>query len=230
MVVVIALARIPSGQHLRPPTRTSGVTTIKGGAQRHGDVDHPARIRDNHLGLRFLVDTGTEVSVLPPSGTDTRSIKNGPHLTAANNSNIRTYGVHTIPLNFNSWHFKWTFTIADVSQPLLGADFLWAHSLLVDVKGKRLVNSETFESLTLRHAGFIAPHLGSVTFSNNDYARILAEFPDLITPQFTTADPKHGVKHHIPTTGPKFHIRARRLLPTSFNWLRMSFIKWKKWA
>ncbi|KAK3878403.1 hypothetical protein Pcinc_016987 [Petrolisthes cinctipes] len=135
-----------------------------------------------------------------PSGTDKRSRKNGPPLTAANNSKIRTYGARMIPLNFNSWHFKSTFTIADVSQPLLDADFLRANSLLVDVKGNHLVNSETFESLTLRHAGFIAPHLGSVTFSDN-YAMILAEFPDIITPHFTTIDLKHGAKHHIPTTG-----------------------------
>ncbi|KAK3873158.1 hypothetical protein Pcinc_021809 [Petrolisthes cinctipes] len=89
-----------------------------------GQKHHLLYIWDRHSGRRFLVDTGAEVSVLPPSSTDTRSSKNGPPLTATNGSNIRTYGVHTIPLNFNSWRFKWIFTIADVSQPLLGADFL----------------------------------------------------------------------------------------------------------
>ncbi|KAK3890942.1 hypothetical protein Pcinc_005109 [Petrolisthes cinctipes] len=67
--------------------------------------------------------------------------------------------------------------------------------------------------MTLRHTDYIAPHLGSVTFSDNDYARILAEFPDITTPQFTTANPKYGVKHHIPTTGSPLHARARRLPP-----------------
>lgn len=188
-----------------------------------GQKHHLLYIWDRHSGRRFLVDTGAEVSVLPPSSSDTRSSKNGPPLTAANGSNIRTYGVRTIPLNFNSWRFKWIFTIADVSQPLLGADFLRAHSLLVDMKGKRLVNSETFESMTLRHADYIAPHLDSVTFSDNDYARILAEFPDIITPQFTTANPKHGVKHHIPTTGPPLHARARRLPPDKLQLAKDEF-------
>ena len=81
-------------------------------------------ICDRHLGRRFLVDTRTEVSVLPPSGTDTRSGNKDPPLTAANNSNIRTYETRTFPrLKFNSYRFKWIFTIANVSQSLLGVDF-----------------------------------------------------------------------------------------------------------
>ena len=57
---------------------------------------------------------------------------------AANGSNIRTYGKRTLTLQFNKRCFKWTFTIAEVSQPLLGADFLRAHSIFVDLKGQRL--------------------------------------------------------------------------------------------
>lgn len=123
---------------------------------------------DRHSGRRSLVDMEVEVSILPPLSTNTRSLKKGPPLTAINSSNIRTFGVRTIPLNFNSCCFKWTFTIADVSQPLLGADFLRAHSLLVDEKGQRLVNSETFESIALHHAELTALHLGSVTSSDNE--------------------------------------------------------------
>ena len=180
---------------------------------------------DSHSGRRFLVDTGAEVSVLPPSGSDTRSGKTGPLLTAANSSAIRTYGTRTISLNFKSCRFKWTFTIADVSQPLLGADFLRAHSLLVDVKGRRLVHSETFESINLRHAAEPAPHLDSVTFSNNEYAKILADYPDILTPQFQSAAPKHGVMHHIPTTGPPLHARARRLPPDKLQQAKDEFRK-----
>lgn len=114
---------------------------------------------DRHSGRRSLVDMEVEVSILPPLSTTTRSLKKGPPLTAINSSNIRTFGVHTIPLNCNSCCFKWTFTIAD---------FLRAHSLLVDEKGQRLVNSETFESIALHHAELTALHLGSVTSSDNE--------------------------------------------------------------
>lgn len=114
---------------------------------------------DRHSGRRFLVDVEAEVSILPPLSTNTRSLKKGPPLTAINSSNIRTFGVRTIPLNFNSCCFKWTFTIAA---------FLRAHSMLVDEKGQRLVNSETFESIALHHAELTALHLGSVTSSDNE--------------------------------------------------------------
>ncbi|XP_050691233.1 uncharacterized protein K02A2.6-like [Eriocheir sinensis] len=144
---------------------------------------------------------------------DTRSWKKGPPLTAANGSNMRTFGARTVPLNFNDRRSTWTFTIADVSQPLLGPDFLQAHSLLVNIKGRRLVNSETFESLSLRHAEGFAPHLGSVTASSNECAKLLTDFPDIITPQFQSATPKHGVMDHITTTGPPLHARARTLPP-----------------
>ncbi|KAK4313842.1 hypothetical protein Pmani_014829 [Petrolisthes manimaculis] len=57
-------------------------------------------------------------------------------------------------------------------------------------------------AVTLEHMESTRSHLTStpgisITFSDNDYARILAEFPDIMTRQFTTDNPKHGVKHHI---------------------------------
>lgn len=202
-------------RHSRPSTVAAAV----------GQEHRLLYVCDRHSGRRFLVDTGAEISVLPPTGLDTRSGKKGPLLTAANNSSIKTYGTRTIPLHFNSRHFKWTFTIADVSQPLLGADFLREHSLLVDVKGRRLVSSSTFESISLRHADWPAPRLGSVTFSDNKYAKVLADFPDIITPQFHSTMPKHGVAHHIPTTGPPLHARARRLPPDKLKQAKEEFRK-----
>ena len=75
---------------------------------------------------------GAEVSELPFTMTDKLSSVQGTKLTAANGSHIRTIGTCTISLWFNKWHFQSTFTIAEVSQPLMGADFLRAHSNLVD--------------------------------------------------------------------------------------------------
>ena len=40
----------------------------------------------------------------------------------------------------------WKFNVADVSQPNLGADFLCHHGFLVDVRRRRLINAETFET------------------------------------------------------------------------------------
>ena len=75
--------------------------------------------RDRYSGRRFLVDTGAEVSVFPASSKDRHSQPQKTKLTAANGSNIRTYGERNMPLKFNNRQFKWSFTIAQVSQPLL---------------------------------------------------------------------------------------------------------------
>ena len=47
-------------------------------------------------------------------------------------------GSRIIPLQFGSKRFQWTFQLAPVSVPILGADFLRHHHLLVDVAGGRL--------------------------------------------------------------------------------------------
>ena len=83
---------------------------------------------DKISGRQFLLNTGAEVSVHKPISA------------LANGSTISTYGNHSIPLHFGSTKCEWCFTVANVSRPLLGADFLLAISLLVDLKGKRLVN------------------------------------------------------------------------------------------
>ena len=90
-------------------------------------------LRDTISGRQFLVDTGAEVSVLPATGLDMRTVQPGPSLLAANGSSIKTYGSRTFFFHFACNKYQWTFTIAEVSRPLLGADFLRSNSLLVDL-------------------------------------------------------------------------------------------------
>ena len=84
----------------------------------------------------FLVDTRAKIIMLAATMTEKLSSSQVTKLTAANGSHIRTFGTCTISLQFHKWCFQWTFTIAAVSQPLLGADFLSAHSIVADVKGQ----------------------------------------------------------------------------------------------
>ena len=168
---------------------------------------------DKLSGRRFLVDTGAEVSVLPATGLDTRTNPTGSSLKAANGSTITTYGVRTAKLHFGTHQYKWDFTVADVSRPLLGADFLRANSLLVDLHGKRLVHAETYHSTPLRKAVDAAPHLDAISVATDPYGKLLAEFPDITVPKFSQPSTKHGVEHFIATKGPPVHARTRRLPP-----------------
>ena len=91
-------------------------------------------ITDCTNGLRFLVDTGAEVSVIPPSPTDRKHHESNLSLQAVNNTLITTYGNRLLSLNIGLCRtFQWVFIIADVKNPIIGADFLRHYSLLVDV-------------------------------------------------------------------------------------------------
>ena len=127
---------------------------------------------------QFLIDTGAEVSVLPATGLDTRTRKPGPPLLAANGSTIRTYGTRQLSLHFASNTYQWPFIVADVTRPLLGADFLRSNSLLVDMNGKRLVDATTFHSAPLTQTSTTtpAPHLDAISTSTDQYDILLAEF------------------------------------------------------
>ena len=74
---------------------------------------------------RFLVDTGSEVSAIPPTHADRRHSPDKLTLMAVNNTPIRTYGKRSLTLNLGLRRsLPWIFIIADVQKPILGADFL----------------------------------------------------------------------------------------------------------
>lgn len=170
-------------------------------------------IRDSCSGRKFLCDTGAQRSVLPASVGDTARGDHGPRLMSANDTPIRTYGTRTVDLCFGGQRFTWDFVTADISFPLLGADFLCAHGLLVDVKNSRLVDAMTFSSLACVRGEAAYGGLSSSLSEGNSYQRLLGEFPSLTQPTFSAATTKHGVEHHIDTNGPPVYARARRLNP-----------------
>ena len=89
-----------------------------------------------------------------------------------------------------------------MSRPLLGADFLRSNSLLVDVKGKRLVDTATYHSVPLSSTRVTPPRLDAISSSTDQYDLLLAEFADITTPNFVQSHAKHGIEHFITTKGP----------------------------
>ena len=116
----------------------------------------------------------------------------------------------------------WLVT-AKVSVPLLCADFLCAHGLLVDVKNRRLMDAVTFCSYACTLGGADSILLSSMLPASDDFHRLLAGFPALIQPTFSASAVKHGVEHHLATTGPPVYARARRLDPTKLAVAKAEF-------
>ena len=75
-------------------------------------------ITDRASGLKFLIDTGAEVSVVSHSHTYTGKQK-GPSLQAINNTSIPTYGTCSLTLDLGLRRsFRWVFIITDVSKAI----------------------------------------------------------------------------------------------------------------
>ncbi|GFV90056.1 transposon Tf2-11 polyprotein [Trichonephila clavipes] len=92
---------------------------------------------DRKSGQKFLIDSGSEICVIPPSPTMNKSPQSNFSLFAANNTKIPAYGMVRKELNLSLRRpFIWTFIIADVSYPIIGADFLKHFNLLIDLKKK----------------------------------------------------------------------------------------------
>ena len=99
------------------------------------------RIYDPTTTYRFLVDTGAEVSVVTPTAAD-RKYRQELTLQAANSTPITTYGSRSLTLDLGLWRtFRWIFTVADVTIPILGADFLCHFVLVVDMGNHSLSDS-----------------------------------------------------------------------------------------
>ena len=135
------------------------------------------------------------------------------YLVAANGSTIRTFGTRTCSLFIGVQRFEWDFFLADISQPILGADFLLHYSLPVDFKSQRLNDSASFASVLTVPSSKCAPHLAAISTTNNDFHRLLDSYPELTTPTFSALSHKHGIVHHIETRGPPVHVRAHCLPP-----------------
>ncbi|XP_066981087.1 uncharacterized protein [Macrobrachium rosenbergii] len=93
----------------------------------------------------------------------------------------------------------------------LGADFLGHFGLAVDIGRKRLLDTDSCQSLPLA-PGPSMPTICSV--APHRYAQLLKEFPDVFKPelrQIPGAPAKHGIYHHIKTRGPQTHAKFRRL-------------------
>ena len=58
----------------------------------------------------------------------------------------------------------------------MGADFLQANSILVDLKRKCLVETKTYFSFPLCDAGALAVHLSTISQLSNDYDKLIASF------------------------------------------------------
>ena len=182
-------------------------------------------VSDAHTHTRFLVDTGSEVSVIPPTPADRRHSPDSRTLTAVNNTSICTYGQRSLTLNLGLRRsLPWIFVIADVQKPILGADFLRHYGLMIDMHKCKLIDTHTHLQVQgILSSGFSPRPSLCPKDTSNPYRKLLTEFPALT--QITTPDTpvKHDITHYVETTGPPVSARPRRLAPDRLKAAKREF-------
>ena len=169
---------------------------------------------DSNTRKYFLVDTGSELSILPP-GLAKATRPNHQPLIAANGTPIKLFGTHQIELQLGLQKYSCRFIIAEVTQPIIGGDFLRSHSLLVDLANECLIRTDNLKIIKGSRSLHRSFQIASLV-SSDKFMSLLCKRPALTTPTFSCAVPKHGVQHRIPTTGFPVHSQARRLPPEKF--------------
>ena len=163
---------------------------------------------------RFLVDTGSDLSIYPVKLCTEQRTCTDYELSAANDSRIRTYGTLLLRLQFGlPRDFLWRFIVADVTEPIIGADFLTHFQLIPNMATAQLIDAITGHS-TSGHRGRTYQDSVRALSGSSSYHDLLAEFPDITRPSGTPREIHHHTKHHIRLQpGPPIYHRARRLAP-----------------
>ncbi|GFQ94633.1 retrovirus-related Pol polyprotein from transposon 297, partial [Trichonephila clavata] len=129
---------------------------------------------------KYLIDTVAEVSVIPLTTVSKHLPPASLPLFAATGTVISTYGQKLATLDLGLRRvFKLPFIIAEVSQPIIGADFLRHYGLLVDIRHGCLVDS----LIKLHTHGMVKQGNNSgikAVNGNTKFQRLLAEFSSLV--------------------------------------------------
>nr|CAB3266579.1 D-serine dehydratase-like [Phallusia mammillata] len=110
-------------------------------------------IKDKNNNLSFLVDSGSDVSIVPAWFAKCFYNKKSVYLYGAAGKGFTSFGETRVSVNFNlSRSFRWRFLVCAVRQPILGADFLRHYNLLIDIRRRKLIsqsNKNTVKSPSL---------------------------------------------------------------------------------
>jgi hypothetical protein len=128
-------------------------------------------------------------------------------LCAANGTTIPTLSLN-LELRRN---LTWWFVAANVTQPLIGADFLSHYGLLVVCRNSRLLDGVTTLSTPAQAASWRTPSIKVIT-GGTPVDSFPSEFPDLTRPTGDQREVRHNTVHNIGTT-PGVTCHPRRLPP-----------------
>ena len=156
--------------------------------------------------VAFLLDSGAAFSCVPVSLARRLGVPledSNVQLLSCDGSSVSVFGmvrlhIVIVPLRRE---FFWNFVVAELSQPILGLDFLSHFSLILDCGRKVLRDSRTglicsISSHTAQQSTTHSPEV-SLDHIPTSVRSILQKFPELTQPKSVHRFINTGVKHHI---------------------------------
>ena len=180
-------------------------------------------IRDKDSNLLFLIDTGSEVSIIPPRPGE--RVKPIPAYSAANGTIINKYGTRNLTIDLGlKQKYSWIFIVGDVKKPIIGADFLEHFNISINLHNRSITDAFTNESVTTNFISCenIPTSITQIIPADDEYTSLIREFPELTNPNQRQPQ-SHQTKHFIVTTGPPVFSRPRPLPPDKLRIAKAEF-------
>jgi len=173
----------------------------------------------------FLVDSGAERSVVPRSYVpDALLFPSRVSLTGASGAHIKSFGQCSVLVGIRGLRREFPVTfIAASTQPILGADFLTQHGLLLNMKSRTLHDPLTSISATLKSATGEMHSIQTTAESKGSSSFLSQNFPRLLQAPDYSFLPNSQVSHSIHTTGAPLFCRPRPLSPAKLEIAKREF-------
>ena len=175
--------------------------------------------------INFLIDTGSQYSILPSNREPSHPSYSGS-LSAANNTKVPIFDSIELQLSLNMDRvFSWRFRYAGVRTPILGLDFLRHFNLNIDIINNRLVSYEGLEKpndTCNRHAN---PTLTIENKNINSIEKLCDSYSFLFDTTKCKETRPGQTMHYIRTTDNPVSSKVRRLSPERLEILRKELQK-----
>ena len=181
--------------------------------------------------LKFRVDTGASISIIPASRLNGVMLNPTPvSLTTANGEKIKCHGQANLEIGIPSLKrsFSWTFVVADITNPLLGFDFLNEFGLIIDCKNKTIYDplTATKKELVLNTTSPVNVVINKVELPSFIQTS-LDKYPEIISPHINKNNNYCGVYHridtgsHLPVFAKSRQLSAEKLSATKEEFKRL---------
>jgi len=175
--------------------------------------------------IDFVIDSGAERSVIPFSIVPDAFIQpSSIQLTGVGGDKLKVFGHCSAEVQVKSLrrNFSVNFIVTDTC-PILGADFLSAYNLFLNMKQKVLIDPLADIKAQLQAGSFKNTGVRVASASSND-SYIQVHYPELtVAPDYSCMPVNGGVEHTIETDCSPIFSKPRPLNPAKFEVAKAEF-------